>query len=306
MVTNGRLDWARLERTVNRGVHFLDNVIEANIFPLPAIEQITRQGNRKIGLGIMGFADALVKLGIPYNSDRALETAEGIIKFVRERALAASVKLAEERGVFPNYPGSTYDRPGGLRPRNAAVLSIAPTGTISIIAGCSSGIEPLFALAFVRNVMEGTRLLEVNPGFEQVARENGFYSQDLMEEVAKKGTLVGISGVPEDIREVFVTDWDISPEWHVRMQAIFQKYTDNSVSKTVNLQAEATPDDVRRIYHLAYELKCKGITVYRYGSKKQQVLSLTGQAPERTAEAPQYITVESEYAGGCPTGNCPF
>ena len=306
MVSNGRLDWARLERTVNRGVHFLDNVIEANIFPLPAIEQMTRKGNRKIGLGIMGFADALVKLGIPYDSDRALETAEDIMKFVSEQALAASAGLAEERGVFPNYPGSIYDRPGSPRPRNATVLSIAPTGTISIIAGCSSGIEPLFALAFVRNVMEGTRLLEVNPGFEQVAREKGFYSQELMEEVAKKGTLARISGVPEDIREVFVTDWDISPEWHVRMQAIFQKYTDNSVSKTVNLRAEATPDDVRRVYQLAYELKCKGITVYRYGSKKQQVLSLAGQAPERTAEAPQYIIAESEYAGGCPTGNCPF
>jgi ribonucleoside-diphosphate reductase alpha chain len=273
MVSNGRLDWARLERTVNRGVHFLDNVIEANIFPLPAVEQMTRKGNRKIGLGIMGFADALVKLGIPYNSDRALETAGGIIKFVSQKALAASAELAEERGVFPNHAGSIYDRPGSPKLRNATVLSIAPIGTISIIAGCSSGIEPLFALAFVRNVMEGTRLLEINPRFEQVAREKGFYSQELMEEVARKGTLAGISGVPEDIREVFVTDWDISPEWHVRMQAVFQKQTDNSVSKTVNLPPEATPDDIRQICHLAYELKCKGITVYRYGSKKQQVLS---------------------------------
>jgi ribonucleoside-diphosphate reductase alpha chain len=306
MVSDRRLDWARLDQTVNHGVHFLDNVIEANVFPLPAIEQITRKGNRKIGLGIMGFADALVKLGIPYNSDRALETAEDVIKFISEKALAASAGLAEERGVFPNFPGSVYDRPGVPRPRNAAVLSIAPTGTISIIAGCSSGIEPLFALAFVRNVMEGTRLLEVNPVFEEVARDSGFYSQELMEEVARKGTLVGISGIPEDVRNVFVTDWDISPEWHVRMQAVFQKYTDNSVSKTVNLPPEATPEDIRRVYRLAYELKCKGITVYRYGSKKRQVLSLTGQTPERTAEAAQYITAESEYAGGCPTGNCPF
>ena len=306
MVSDRQLDWARLEQVVNHGVHFLDNVIEANVFPLPAIEQITRKGNRKIGLGIMGFADTLVKLGIPYNSDQALEIAENIIKFISEKALAASVRLAEERGVFPNFPGSIYDRPDSPRPRNATVLSIAPTGTISIIAGCSSGIEPLFALAFVRNVMEGTRLLEVNPVFEQVARENGFYSRELMEEVAKKGTLVGISGIPEDVRQVFVTDWDISPEWHVRMQAVFQKYTDNSVSKTVNLPAEATPEDIRRVYRLAYELKCKGITIYRYGSKKQQVLSLAGQVPEMTAEAAPYVTAESEYAGGCPTGTCPF
>ena len=306
MVSDRRLDWDRLAQVVKLGVHFLDNVIEANIFPLPAIEQITRAGNRKIGLGVMGFADALVKLGIPYNSDQALETAENIIRFISEKARAASAKLAGERGVFPNFPGSIYDRPGGLRLRNATVLSIAPTGTISIIAGCSSGIEPLFALAFVRNVMEGTRLLEVNPVFEQVARQKGFYSGDLMEEVAKKGTLAGVPRIPEDVREVFVTDWDILPEWHVRMQAVFQKYTDNSVSKTVNLPAEATPEDIRQVYRLAHELKCKGITIYRYGSKRQQVLSLTGQAPERTAEAAEYITVESEYAGGCPTGNCPF
>jgi ribonucleoside-diphosphate reductase alpha chain len=306
MVSDRQLDWARLEQVVNHGVHFLDNVIEANVFPLPAIEQITRKGNRKIGLGIMGFADALVKLGIPYNSDQALAAAENIIKFILEKALAASARLAEERGVFPNFPGSIYDRPDSPRPRNATVLSVAPTGTISIIAGCSSGIEPLFALAFVRNVMEGTRLLEVNPVFEQVAREHGFYSGELMEEVAKMGTLAGISGIPEDVRRVFVTDWDISPEWHVRMQAIFQKYTDNSVSKTVNLPAEATPEDIRRVYRLAYELKCKGITIYRYGSKKQQVLSLAGQVPGIAAEPVPYVTAESEYAGGCPTGTCPF
>jgi ribonucleoside-diphosphate reductase alpha chain len=190
--------------------------------------------------------------------------------------------------------------------RNATVLSIAPTGTISIIAGCSSGIEPLFALAFVRNVMEGTRLLEINPVFEQVARERGFFSPDLMEKVARQGTLRGIEGVPEDVRRIFVTDWDIAPEWHVRMQAVFQKYTDNSVSKTINLPADATQEDIRRIYILAHQLKCKGITVYRYGSKKQQVLTLAGQIPEAEEETPPYVTVESEYAGGCPTGSCPF
>ena len=254
----------------------------------------------------MGFADALVKLGIPYNSDEALAIAESIIKFISEKAMAASAKLAEARGTFPNFPGSIYDRPGAPKLRNATVLSIAPTGTISIIAGCSSGIEPLFALSFVRNVMEGTSLLEVNPVFEQVARERGFHSLELMQEIAKKGTLASISGIPEDIRRVFVTDWDIAPEWHVRMQAVFQKYTDNSVSKTVNLPAEATPQDIRRIYELAYELNCKGITVYRYGSKPRQVLTLAGRTPEATAEPLPYVSADSEYAGGCPYGTCPL
>ena len=306
MVTNGQLDWPRIEQVVDHAVHFLDNVIEANVFPLPAIEKITRKGNRKVGLGVMGFADALVKLGIPYNSDEALVMAEGIIKFIAEKARTASARLADKRGAFPNFPGSIYDRPDGPRLRNATVLSVAPTGTISIIAGCSSGIEPLFALAFVRNVMEGTSLLETNPAFEQVARERGFYSRELMEEVSRKGSLVGISGIPEDVHRVFVTDWDIEPEWHVRMQAVFQKYTDNSVSKTVNLPAEATPRDIRRVYSLAYELKCKGITIYRYGSKKQQVLSLAGHVPEIATEPVPYVTAESEYAGGCPHGTCPF
>ncbi|MBI4187287.1 MAG: adenosylcobalamin-dependent ribonucleoside-diphosphate reductase [Chloroflexi bacterium] len=305
MVSGRKVDWAKLERVVRLGVRFLDNVIEANVFPLPEIEQITER-NRKIGLGVMGFADALVKLGIPYNSEAALEIAERIISFIMEKAREASAALATERGVFPNFPGSVYDRPDGPRLRNATVLSIAPTGTISIIAGCSSGIEPLFALAFVRNVMEGTRLLEVNPLFEQVARERGFFSPELMESIAQRGSLQGVQGIPEDVRRVFVTDWDIAPEWHVRMQAVFQKYTDNSVSKTVNLPAEATPEDIRRIYTLAHELKCKGITVYRYGSKKRQVLTLAGDMPDAGVEPVPYVTVDSEYGGGCPYGTCPF
>ena len=306
MVAGGQIDWQKLKQTVHIMVHLLDNVIEANVFPLPQIEQITRRGNRKVGLGVMGFADALVKMGIPYNSEAGLDMAESIMKFISEEAHQASVDLAKKRGVFPSFRGSVYDRPGGPRMRNATVLSIAPTGTISIIAGCSSGIEPLFALAFVRNVMEGTRLLEVNPIFEEVARERGFFSQDLMEQIAWKGTLRDIPGIPEEMRRVFVTDWDIAPEWHVRIQAIFQKYTDNSVSKTINLPAEATPEDIVRIYKLAHELKCKGITIYRYGSKKQQVLTLAGQISEAELEPVPYVTAESEYAGGCPTGTCPF
>ncbi|MBI4302950.1 MAG: adenosylcobalamin-dependent ribonucleoside-diphosphate reductase [Chloroflexi bacterium] len=306
VVADGQIDWQKLKKLVVLGVHFLDNVIEANLFPLPAIEQITRKGNRKIGLGVMGFADALLKLGIPYNSEEALDTAERLIRFISDEAQKASVELASKRGVFPSFKGSIYDRPGGPRRRNATVLSIAPTGTISIIAGCSSGIEPLFALAFVRNIMEGTRLLEVNPIFEEVARERGFYSPDLMEQIAQKGTLREIEAVPEDIRRVFVTDWDITTEWHVKMQAVFQKYVDNSVSKTINLPAEATPEDIRRVYIMAYELKCKGITVYRYGSKRRQVLTLAGHIPEAEIEPVPYVTVDSEYSGGCPTGTCPF
>ena len=184
-------------------------------------------------------------------------------------------------------------------------MSIAPTGTISIIAGCSSGIEPLFALAFVRNVMEGTRLLEVNPAFEAIAQRRGF-SPQVLDEVAKRGSLRNIPGIPEDIGRVFVTDWDIAPEWHIRMQAMFQKYTDNSVSKTINLPEAATREDIRKIYRMAHELKCKGITVYRYGSKKQQVLTLPPDMSKQNEEAPRYLTVDSEYAGGCPTGSCPF
>jgi ribonucleoside-diphosphate reductase alpha chain len=299
MVTNGQIDWAKLNQTVQTCVHFLDNVIEASVFPLPEIERMTREGNRKIGLGVMGFADALIEMGIPYNSERALEMAESVMKVMLEEATRASVELAGKRGVFPNFKGSVYDRPGGPRMRNATVLSIAPTGTISIIAGCSSGIEPLFALAFVRNVMEGTRLLEVNPVFERIAHDRGFYSRELMEKIARKGTLQGIEGIPEDIADVMVTDWDIAPEWHVKMQAVFQKYSDNSVSKTVNLPAEATPEDIRHVYTMAHELKCKGITIYRYGSKKDQVLSLPAGFPETSVDQGPFITVDSEYSGGC-------
>ncbi|MBM3131737.1 MAG: ribonucleotide-diphosphate reductase subunit alpha, partial [Chloroflexi bacterium] len=306
MVSDGEIDWDKLKRTIRLAVRFLDDVIEVSVFPLPRIEQLTKNGNRKIGLGLMGFADALVKLGVPYNSEEALEIAERIIRFLSEEARKASAELARERGTFPNFKGSIHDRPGEPGMRNATVLSIAPTGTISIIAGCSSGIEPLFALAFVRNVMEGTRLLEVNPLFEQLARERGFYSPELMERMAQAGTLRGMKEVPEDVRRAFVTDWDIAPEWHVRMQAVFQRYVDNSVSKTVNLPAGATPEDVRRVYTLAHELGCKGITVYRYGSKKHQVLTLAGDFSEEAPEPVPYVTADFEYAGGCPGGACPF
>jgi ribonucleoside-diphosphate reductase alpha chain len=300
-----QIDWAKLGCVVNLAIHFLDNVIEANKLPIAEIEKITRD-NRKIGLGVMGFADALTMLGIPYDSEEALEMADRIIGFIYKEAHKASERLASERGAFPNFSGSVHDQASKSRLRNSTVLSIAPTGTISILAGCSSGIEPIFALSFVRNVMEGTQLLEINPLFEQVAHERGFFSHELMEKVAKQGTLKGIDEIPKEVRRLFVTDWDIDPRWHVRIQAAFQKHVDNSVSKTVNLPAEATIEDVWQAYLLAHELGCKGITIYRYGSKGRQVLYLAGHAPEEGAEAPHYMTVQSEYSGGCLHGTCPF
>jgi ribonucleoside-diphosphate reductase alpha chain len=231
-------------------------------------------GNRKIGLGVMGFADMLYQLKIPYNSEGALETAETVMSFIQEAAHDASSDLAEERGVFKNY-GQSIFKETGVKYRNATTTTIAPTGTLSILAGCSSGIEPLFALSFVRTVMDNDKLLEVNPYFENVAREKGFYSKELMDEVAKRGGIQDTTEIPEEVRSVFVTAHDVSPEWHIRMQAAFQKHTDNAVSKTVNLPHDATVADVQKVYNLAYELGCKGVTIYRDGSKENQVLSFS-------------------------------
>ncbi len=304
MISEGRIDWEKLGNTVDYAVRFLDNVIEVNTLPLESIQKITG-ANRKIGLGVMGFADALILLGQPYDSEDALQTAESLMQFIRERAFEASARLADERGAFPNFRGSIHDKPDGQQLRNATVLSIAPTGTISIVAGCSSGIEPLFALAYIRNVMEGTQLLEVNPLFEQMAREQGFYSDDLMEQIARHGTLKGIDGVPAELRRMFVTDWEIDPGWHIRMQAVFQQYTDNSVSKTINLPEDASTEDVRQAYVQAHQQGCKGITVYRYGSKPVQVLNMPGY--DRSDEEPSpYVSVQSEYSGGCASGVCPI
>ena len=241
------------------------------------------KGNRKIGLGIMGFADMLYMLGLSYDSDEALRTAEEVMAFVQKESHNASTRLAEERGVFPNFEQSVFKAQGQLM-RNATTTTIAPTGTLSIIAGCSSGIEPVFALSFVRTVMDNDRLLEVNPVFERVAKDQGFYSDDLMEEIAGRGTVRGNPDVPEQLRRVFVTAHDITPEHHIRMQAAFQKHTDNAVSKTVNLPAEATEEDVRFIYDRAFELKCKGVTIYRDGSKDNQVLSVAGESKEDEAD----------------------
>ena len=265
------IDFEGLKQMVGWCVRFLDNTIDMSKYPLPAIDEMVR-GNRKIGLGVMGFADMLYQLSIPYNSDEALETAETVMQFIQENAHEASQNLAQERGIFPNWEKSIYkDR--NIKLRNATCTTIAPTGTLSIIAGCSSGIEPLFALSFVRNVMDNDKLLEVNPYFEEVANDRRFYSRELMDEIAKKGSIKKFKQIPKEVRKVFVTAHDVSPEWHIRMQAAFQKYTDNAVSKTVNLPKDATVNDVRQVYNLAYELGCKGVTIYRDGSKENQVLS---------------------------------
>jgi ribonucleoside-diphosphate reductase alpha chain len=273
MVQNGKVNWKRLGKVVNLAVHFLDNVVEANNYPLPKIAEMT-MGNRKIGLGVMGWADMLIALGIPYNTEEAVELAHKTMGFINEQGHAASQALAKSRGAFPNFKKSLYDKKGEPPMRNATVTTIAPTGTISIIANASSGVEPLFAVSYVRQVMDNDILVEVHPYFEALAKEKGFYSPELMQRIAEHGTLHGLTEIPEDIRNLFVTAHDITPEVHIRMQAAFQKYTDNAVSKTVNFANSATVQDVARVYELAYKLDCKGVTIYRDGSRDQQVLSV--------------------------------
>lgn len=286
------LDNDRLARTVRTVVRFLDNVIEANKFPTAQIQEKTRS-TRKIGLGVMGFADMLLQLKIPYDSKKALETAEKVMKVVLNEATKASVDLAEERGVFPAFEGSIYDVPDGPRIRNASRTTIAPTGTLSIIANCSSGIEPLFALSYVRNILDGEQLIEVNPYFEEVARKEGFYSEELMRELSTRGSVRDMEGVPEWVQQVFVTAHDISPEWHVRMQAAFQKSTNNAVSKTVNFPHDATREDIAQVFMLAYQLGCKGITIYRDGSKDSQVLSVSKEKPKAEVETEDKAGIEA-------------
>lgn len=267
------VDWERLRETVHNGVRFLDDVIEMNNYPVDEIAKITREGNRKIGLGVMGWADLLFRMEIPYDSDQAIELGEKVMRFIQDEADNASEKLAEERGVFPNWYGSYYEEID-RKMRNATRTTIAPTGTISIIAGCSSGIEPLFALAYFRKVLDGEQLIEVDPYFEEVAKSRGFYSDELMREVVEHGGVRGVDDVPDDIKSTFVTSHEILPEWHLRQQAAWQRHTDNAVSKTVNFPNSATPEDVEDVYMLAYETGCKGVTIYRDGSKEWQVLNV--------------------------------
>ncbi len=285
MITNTKIDFEKMARVIKHAIHFLDNVIDRNKYPLKKIEEMT-YANRKIGLGVMGFADMLLKLNVPYNSEKALQIAEKIMNFIQKEGRKVSKKLGEKRQSFPNFKGSIWENKGTMR--NSTVTTIAPTGTISIIGGCSSGIEPLFAIFFIRNVLDkDDRLIEINPYFEKIAKEKGFYSEGLMEKIAKKGSIQEIEEIPNEIKQVFVTALDISPEWHVRMQAAFQKYTDNAVSKTVNFRKEATIEDIRQVFKMAYELECKGVTVYRYGSRKEQVLSTTDENQEIEERKPR-------------------
>jgi ribonucleoside-diphosphate reductase alpha chain len=276
------VDWKELRRVTHLAVRFLDNVIDASRYPLELITE-TVQRNRKIGLGVMGFADLLFRLGVPYDSQEALTLAERLMKFINDESKAASKQLAKERGAFPAWKSSTYGQRNLGPYRNATTTTIAPTGTLSIIAGCSSGVEPLFALSFSRHVMDGEKLVESNPYFEQALKDAGAWSETLMEEVARTGRVGQVEHLPESLRRVFVTAMEIGPQWHLKMQAAFQRHTDNAVSKTVNLPGTATQQDIFDIYWMAYETGCKGVTVYRDGCKAAQVLC-TGEGAAAQAE----------------------
>ena len=280
-VRDKMIDYNHLAEVIKVAVRFLDNIIDLNNFPLEQIRERTH-GNRKVGLGVMGWADTLIQLEVPYDSQDALDLAERIMKFVKDNADQASIDLAKERGVFPNFEGSVYSS-RSINIRNATRTTIAPTGTLSIIADCSSGIEPIFAVSFVKNILDGAKLVEVNRYFEEAAKDKKFYSKELMQQIAEGSSLQEANDIPSAVKRVFVTAHDIAPEWHIKMQAAFQKYVDNAVSKTINFPNSATKQDIAKSYQLAYKLKCKGITVYRDGSRNSQPLTA---------------------GGGCATGTC--
>ncbi|MBN2720839.1 MAG: TSCPD domain-containing protein, partial [Proteobacteria bacterium] len=294
-------DYDKLEFVIRHSVRFLDNVIEMNRYPLKQIEEVTKT-NRKIGLGIMGWADMLFRLGIPYNSEEAVALGEKIMTFLQEKGREASRDLAVERGPFPSFKGCALDIPGRPPVRNATVTTIAPTGTISIIANTTSGIEPLFAVAFQRNVLDNQKLVEVHPYFREVAKREGFYSEELMQEIAEKGSIQHISGIPDWVKKIFVTSHDVSPEWHVRMQAAFQQHTDNAVSKTVNFPRDATVKDIEDVYHLAYEMGCKGVTVYRDGSRDEQVLSFGSSKAPKEENSGEVVSPKPRPRPACTQG----
>jgi len=307
------VDWEELKKVTHLAVRFLDNLIDVNKFPLPQIEEATK-ATRKIGLGVMGWASMLIRLGIAYDSEEAVSLAEKVMSFILEEAAKESQSLAKEKGVFPAFAGSIYDKKEGtLRQRNATLTTIAPTGTISIIAGpCSSGVEPLFAISYYRNVMDNDKLVEVEPLFEAAAKEKGIYSRALMEKIAESASLKDIEEIPQEMKKIFVTAHDIAPEWHVKMQAAFQKYVHNATSKTINFPHDATIEDVRKAYLLAYDLDCKGLTIYRDNSREEQVLNVgtKGTKPEQQVNSepgkiiprprPEVITgTTTKVATGC-------
>lgn len=288
------VDYDRLGKTVDTAVHFLDNVIDANRYPLDSIAEMTRS-TRKIGLGVMGFADLLLMMGVAYNSEEGVKTAEEIMSFIEERGNKASMALAKERGAFPLFAESTLAR--GEERRNGTVTTIAPTGTLSIIAGVSSGVEPVFAYAYVRNVMDQTELTEINPILKAELEKRNLYSEALMRKIAESGSLAHIEEIPDDMKKIFVAAHDVSPQWHIRMQAAFQRHTDNAVSKTVNFAEEATRDDVEEVYRLAWKLGCKGVTIYRDNSRDAQVLSVGSKS---AANAETEKAHEEQTAGISP------
>ena len=330
MVTKNSLNLDRLKRTVHDAVHFLDNVIEINKYPLPQIESMSK-ANRKIGLGVMGFADLLLKLGIPYDSEEAVSQGDSIMAFISQESKKASASLAEKRGNFKNYSGSIYDTAETPYMRNAATTTIAPTGTISIIAGVSSGIEPVFSIVQTRRVLDGETLHDVHPLFIKAAKADKFFHKNLIDKIAAGTTLAEMDEIPEHIKKLFKTSHDISPEWHVKIQAAFQGHTDSAVSKTVNLPTQATEKDVEEIYLSAYRLGCKGVTIYRDGSRDKQVLNIGTASKEKPTIAPRsrplrthgmteriqtgcgklYVTINSDTKGMCEvfaqmgkTGGC--
>jgi len=330
MMKNNAVDWDRLQETVWNAVHFLDNVIDVNRYPLPQIEATSKQ-TRKIGLGIMGFADLLMQLDVAYDSEDAVQQGETLMAFIKKTARAASAALAEKRGNFPAYKGSIYDTPDTPHMRNATTTTIAPTGTISIIAGASSGIEPIFSIVQKRNVLDGQHLSDVHPLFAKAAGRKQFFTEELKSEIARRGSIQEQKDIPKNLRRIFKISHDIDPEWHVKIQAAFQKQTHNAVSKTVNLPMQAPPAQVREIFLKAHQLGCKGVTIYRYGSRQHQVLTFDGDSEKAVKIVPRprprmtkglteriqtgcgklYVTVNSDGEGVCEvfaqmgkTGGC--
>jgi len=266
------VDFDKIRMTVRHAVRFLDNVIDMNQYPLPQISRMAK-GNRKIGLGVMGVAHFLIRLGIPYNSQKALEVVKGIMSFIQYQAREQSMVLAEKRGVFPNFKGSIYDKPGGMRLRNATLTTIAPTGTLSLLANCSSGIEPLFAIQYTRRALEDMEFQMMDPLFIELGKKRGFLSPELIKSLSEGANLEEMPQIPKEVKELFTTTFEIPPRWHIRIQAAFQEYTDNAVSKTINFPRDATKDEVKEAFLMAYQERCKGITIYRSGSKPSQVFA---------------------------------
>jgi len=265
-------DFEKIRKTVREAVHFLDNVIDRNHYPLPQIAEMAK-GNRKIGLGVMGLAHFFIRLGMPYHTPRAIEVVRGIMSFIQHQARERSIELAEERGVFPNFKGSIYGGTGGMKLRNATLTTIAPTGTLSLLANCSSGIEPLFAVHYTRKALEGMEFQMMDPLFLEIAEEEGFMNEPLVQKLRDGAGLHELPDVPDSVRNLFITSFEIPALWHVKIQAGFQEFTDNAVSKTINFSREATREEVQEAFLMAYREKCKGITIYRSGSKPGQVLA---------------------------------